>query len=434
MASFRLPEGLRLGAAAAATQIEGGDRNNSWYEWFQAGHIKDGSDPSVAARHWERWREDAALMQKLGIEVYRMGVEWSRIEPEEGRFDAQALARYREEILLLKSYGIDVLLTLHHFTNPLWFEKRGAFLSAGAEDVFLRFAEHAVRALGDLVSDYVTINEPNVYATLGYFYGEWPPGDKSFAKTMRVLRVLSGCHCKAYALIHRMRREMGFTHTRVGFAHHMRVFAPKHRRNLLHRAGAALSSRFFQGIVVKPFYEGRGAFPLAKPKGVRRGIYCDFHGLNYYTRSTVEGIGDGVRPGAPVNDLGWEIYPEGVVLCAAELYRRYKLPVYITENGTCDNTDAFRSRYICEHLEALAKSGLPVERYYHWCFTDNFEWLEGESARFGLVHTDYATGERTPKESAMFYCAVIRERAVDETLYERYCRQSYRIGNGGKKP
>ena len=433
MGGFRLPEGLRLGVAAAATQIEGGDTNNSWYEWYQKGHIKDGADPSAAARHWEFWREDAALMGKLGIEIYRMGVEWSRIEPEEGRFDEEALARYREEITLLKSYGVDVLVTLHHFTNPLWFEKKGAFLSDGAEAVFLRFVEHAVRALGDLVSDYVTINEPNVYATLGYFYGEWPPGEKSLTKTMRVLRVLAGCHCKAYTLIHRLRSEMGYTDTLVGFAHHMRVFAPKHARNPVHRAGAALSRRFFQGIVVRPFYEGRGAFPVGKPKGVRRGLYCDFHGLNYYTRSTVEGIGDGVRPGAPVNGLGWEICPQGIAQCAGELYRKYKLPVYITENGTCDNRDSFRSRYIAEHLEALSQSGLPVERYYHWCFTDNFEWLEGESARFGIVYTDYRTGARILKESAMFYSAVIQEKAVDETLYERYCRQSYRIGNGGKK-
>jgi len=433
MGSFRIPEGLRLGVAAAATQIEGGDMNNSWYAWYRKGRIKDGADPSIAAQHYELWREDAELMQSLGIQVYRMSVEWSRIEPQEGHFSEEAIAHYREEICLLKSYGIDVLLTLHHFANPLWFENRGAFLSDGAEEVFLRFVEHVVRALGDLVSDYVTINEPNVYATLGYFYGDWPPGEKSLAKTMRVMRALAGCHCKAYTLIHGVRDEMGFHDTRVGFAHHMRVFVPKNPNNLAHRAGAALSRRFFQGMIVKPFYEGRGSFPLRAPVGVQRGWYCDFHGLNYYTRSAVEGIGDGVRPGVPVSDLGWEIYPEGIALCAQELYGRYELPIYITENGTCDSHDTFRSRYIYEHLEALVKSGLPVERYYHWCFTDNFEWLEGEKARFGIVHTDYRTGARTVKESGEFFAAVIRKGGVDEALYDQYCRQVYRINGEGKR-
>ncbi len=431
MGSFRLPENMRLGVAAAATQIEGGDTNNSWYAWFRAGYIKDGSDPSRAAGHYGRWEEDAALMKELNIQIYRMGVEWSRIEPQEGQFDESVLARYRAEIERLRLYGVDVLLTLHHFTNPLWFEEKGAFLAADAKAVFLRFIERVVTYLGDLAEDYVTINEPNVYATLGYFYGEWPPGRRSFSEAMRVMRTLAECHIGAYELIHRIRKGMGKTNTRVGFAHHMRVFAPQQRNNLIHRMGASLSERFFQTALEHLFYEGRGAFPIGTPRGVKKGLYCDFHGLNYYTRSTVAGIGDGVRKNAPVNDLGWEIYPQGIVECAAHLYKSHKLPVYITENGTCDNTDAFRSRYIAEHLEALVRSGLPVERYYHWCFTDNFEWLEGESSRFGIVHTDYQTLHRTVKESGRFFAAVIAGRGVSEELYERYCNVSYRTNGEG---
>lgn len=434
MSSFRLPEGMRLGVAASATQIEGGDTNNSWYAWYLQGHIKDGSDPSRAAQHAVLWREDAAIMHKLGLQIYRMGVEWSRIEPEEGHYDELALMRYREEILLLRKYGIDVLLTLHHFTNPLWFEKKGAFLHKDAETVFLRFVERVVRTLGDIVSDYVTVNEPNVYATFGYFFGEWPPGRRSFFEAMRVMRTLAGCHARAYTLIHRLRREMGHADTKVGFAHHMRVFAPKDKKNIWHRTGARLTERLFQTVLEQAMYEGRGVFPLGKPAGIRPGLYCDFHGVNYYTRSTVTGIGDGVRRGSPVNDLGWEIYPEGIVECAKHLYQRWKLPIYITENGTCDNQDDFRCRYLFEHIDALCKSGLPVQRYYHWCFTDNFEWLEGESARFGIVHVEYETGRRVVKESGNFYAALIREGGVDETLYERYCRQSYRTNSGRENP
>ncbi len=431
MGSFRLPEQLRLGVAAAATQIEGGDTRNSWYAWYKQGHIKDGSDPSRAAGHYARWEEDAALMRECNIQIYRMGIEWSRIEPEEGRFDEEALLHYRKEIELLRSYGIEVLLTLHHFTNPLWFEEKGAFLAADAKALFLRFVERAVTYLGDLIEDYVTINEPNVYATLGYFYGEWPPGECSFFKTLQVMRTLAECHIGAYERIHRIRKDMGRERTRVGFAHHMRVFAPQQKHNPVHSMGAKLSEWFFQTGLERLFYEGKGAFLFGSPQGVKPGLYCDFHGLNYYTRSTVTGIGDGVRENAPINDLGWEIYPAGIVECTAHLYKLYQLPVYITENGTCDNTDAFRSRYIYEHLEALVNSGLPVERYYHWCFTDNFEWLEGESSRFGIVHTDYQTLDRTIKDSGRFFAAVIAEHGVSEELYGQYCNISYRTNGEG---
>jgi beta-glucosidase len=126
-----------------------------------------------------------------------------------------------------------------------------------------------------------------------------------------------------------------------------------------------------------------------------------------------------------VDDLGWEIYPDGIAEACRKLHDITPLPIYITENGTCDNTDTFRSRYIYEHLKVLCGSGLPVQRYYHWCFCDNFEWLEGESARFGLVHIDYATQKRTVKESGRFYSEMIAQRGVSEALYDRYCRQDY---------
>jgi beta-glucosidase len=141
----------------------------------------------------------------------------------------------------------------------------------------------------------------------------------------------------------------------------------------------------------------------------------------------VSSFGDGVKESVPVNDLGWEIYPQGIADCVKWMYDEYKAPVYITENGTCDTYDKFRSRYIYEHLKVLCESGYPVERYYHWCFLDNFEWLEGESGRFGIVHADYETQARTIKESGRFFSEVIKEHGVSEDLYERYCRQEYNI-------
>lgn len=427
MKGFALREGMLLGAASAATQIEGGDTNNSWYDWYERGHIHDGSNPAVANDHYARWREDADLMAQLGLQVYRFGVEWSRIEPEEGQFNEDALLHYRAEAEYLVSLGIRPLLTLHHFTNPLWFERMGAFENPECERYFLRFAETVVRAMGGAVSEYITINEPNVYATNGYFFGTWPPGKKSFAATRTVMTAMAACHIRAYEMIHRVRGELGFTDTKVSFANHLRVFAPKNPKNPWHKLGARLTETFFQGSITRAMTLGEVRFPMRRNAAIRPGAWCDFIGINYYTRSTVQGIGDGVKENAPVNDLGWEIYPDGIVECAKLVYQLLPRPIYITENGTCDNQDAFRARYILEHLAALMASGLPVERYYHWCFTDNFEWLEGNAARFGLVHVNYETQERTEKESARMFAELIRTGGASDALCEEYGKQAYNM-------
>ena len=142
----------------------------------------------------------------------------------------------------------------------------------------------------------------------------------------------------------------------------------------------------------------------------------------------MSGLADGVAPNTPTNDLGWEIYPQGIAETCRMLYDITPLPIYITENGTCDNTDTFRSRYICEHLHALTQSGLPVRRYYHWCFCDNLEWIEGNSAKFGLVSVDPETGARSVKESGKFYSAIIARGGVDTALYETYvAKQEYDV-------
>lgn len=418
---------LKLGVASAATQIEGGDTRNSWYDWFEKGHIRDGADPSIANEHHERYAGDAQLMHDMGIRHYRLGLEWARLEPQPGVFDAAAFAHYRDELTLLKKLGITPLLTLHHFTNPLWFERAGAFERRDSVGVYLRFVDKVLSELGDLVGEYITVNEPNVYATNGYFFGEWPPGKKSLAAALRVMGNLCECHLRAYELIHGKRARMGFDDTRVSYAHHMRVFAPANAKSLWDRVCARLMKRLFQSSLSHAFLTGRGGFPLRRVRGLTHKLFCDFHAVNYYSRTAVKGFQAGFFPGVPVSDLGWEIYPQGIAACAAELYALAPLPVYITENGVCDNADAFRCRYICEHLKALVQSGLPVQRYYHWCFTDNFEWLEGFSARFGIVHVDYATQKRTVKKSGAFYTAMIRGDGISEALEKEYCREAYTI-------
>jgi beta-glucosidase len=419
---------MLLGVASAATQIEGGDVSHTWSGWCEKGHIKDGSSTARANDHLGRWKEDIDLMAEMGISIYRLGIEWARIEPEKGRYDEGAALWYRQLIAYMKGKGIAPLLTIHHFTNPLWFEKSGGFANPANIPIFLGFVEYAVKQFGDLVNEYVTINEPNVFAVMGYFSGVFPPGVRSMRAALRVQSVMAACHIKAYALIHSLRRKMGHTNTKVGFAHHARVFEPKSKKNLWHIFCASIVERFFQAALVRACLLGKFIFPLKPYAGVRPGEYADFLGLNYYTRSSVSSLGDGVRGGAPRNDLGWEIYPEGIARCAREMHALLKRPIYITENGTCDNNDSFRCRFIYEHLKVLAESGLPVERYYHWCFTDNFEWCEGESARFGIVHVDFETQKRAIKKSGKFYTLIIKHKGITGEMHNEYAAsQKYHL-------
>lgn len=425
---FTLKEGLLLGSATAATQIEGGDENNNWARFAKEGKVKDGSTPVTADDHYNRFREDIDLMADMGLQIYRFGIEWSRIEPSRGEYSDEAIAHYREEISYMIDKGIKPLLTIHHFTNPLWFEDMGAFENKEAPEIFLSLTKKVVESFGDLVSEYITINEPNVYATQSLLWGYWPPEKKSFGSLLGALANMVKAHVLAYNYIHEKRAEMGYSDTKVSFANHLRVFAPKNPKNPFHRIASRLSEYLFQGALTDAMMTGRRRFPLPRRRGVKEGKYYDFIGINYYTRSTVSGLADGVREGCFKNDLGWEIYHEGLIELSNKLAGKYGGEVYVTENGTCDNTDAFRARFIYDQLELISRVENPITRYYHWSFLDNFEWREGERERFGLVYVDYKTQTRTVKESGRLYSAIIRDGGVTDEVYNEYVATSeYKI-------
>jgi len=428
MASFTLKEGMLLGTASAATQIEGGAPDHSWMNWSRRGHIKDGTSPARADDHYNRWPEDDQLMADMGMQIVRIGVEWARIEPQNGVFDQDAISHYVEEVRWLNAHHIKPLVTLHHFTNPMWFEKLGAFAKRRNVPYFMRFVTRMVQAFGTEVTEYITINEPNVYAMLGYYTGEWPPGRKRLFKATHVMSVLAVAHVQAYQLIHALQRGMGAEETRVSYALNMQVNEPQNPNKLSHRLGAYFADRFFQDNIMQAMELGVFRWPIRNLGKIKKGLYCDFIALNYYTRATMAGLKRGTRKGVPVNDLGWEIYPQGMIDCLRRIEQLHTLPIYITENGTCDNQDAFRSRFLFDHLQALCQSMLPVKRYYHWCFTDNFEWAEGESARFGLVRVDYETQKRTVKQSGSFFSEIIKQGGVTEPMYAQYVQpQTYTV-------
>lgn len=427
-----LPLPFQIGTASAAMQIEGSMPPSNWSRWAMQGRVVDGTSPNPTTDHWRRWQEDNQLMQDLALQIARVSVEWARVEPAPGQFDDDALQRYVHEYEDLVSRGITPLVTLHHFGHPQWFEQAGAFTREGNVGLFLRYVAKVVGALGGVVNDWVTINEPNVYATQAYLFNEAPPGRTSWKRLRATLRNMALAHIRAYQLIHEKLDAPG-REINVTFAHHVRVFAPLNEHNPLHRAFAKLDAHLFQNAVEQAFFRGRFSLLMGKPSvTVKPGLFADAIAINYYSRSAVKGMSDGVFPDAPVNDLGWEIYPQGVAEVAGDLHRRLGLPVWITENGTADNArnasgdalERFRCRFILDHLTALATAcrngGVDVQRYYHWCFVDNWEWTEGMAQEFGVVAMKPGTLDRVVKPSGYLLRDLIREGAITSELRERY--------------
>ncbi len=427
---FSLPEGFMLGTATASLQIEGGDKNNSWYRWAEQGHIKDGTHCIVADDHWNRVDEDIQLVKQLNSKVYRMSLEWSRIEPHKGQFDKAAIDHYRDEIQKLISAGIKPLVTLHHFSNPLWLEDSGSWLNEEAIDSFEAYTAYVVSQLGDIVSEWVTINEPNIYLIMSYAFGHWPPGKKSILDYFKGAKNMILAHIKSYKKIHELRKEMGYEDSMVGVAFHLRVYDPK-KGTAIEKLVAKNTERLSQEIFVAGMTEGKLIFPVGSGYPMGKGKYFDFFGINYYTRDIISFTPDlgkafaktEVKEDAPINDLGWEIYPEGLYRLCKSYYDRFKLPIFITENGTCDSRDAFRTEYIYDHLyqvKKLVEDGVDVQRYYHWTLMDNFEWIEGLSARFGVVEVNFDTLERTIRKSGRFYSELSENNGVTADMIERY--------------
>lgn len=430
MKPFTLPKTLLMGSATSSLQIEGGDRGNNWYRWAASGNIQDGSTPIVACDHWNRWKEDVDLLAEMGHETYRLSIEWSRVEPAPGVIDSEVLERYAQEVQLLRDKGIDPLVTLHHFSEPIWFEDQGGWQKKSSVACFVRYVNHVVHYLSPWVNSWVTINEPNVYLTANHVVGNFPPGHRGMSRYFHGAANMIEAHVHAYQLIHEV-GSLYWDKVQVGFALHMAYIEPAGFPST--HLGSMLMEHNFHTIFLEGMNRGILIFPLKQRPGVKPGIYADFMGINYYARYQVQPSWNprtlffklGIKPSGRFNDLGWEIHPEGLHAIAKDLYAEYGLPIWITENGTCDHADAFRGRFIIEHLESvhrIIEEGIPVERYYHWSTLDNFEWDLGLIPRFGLVEVDYVTQERRIRPSGHMYSSIIRRREVTEAMIQRYIK------------
>lgn len=381
-----------FGAATSSHQIEGNTAND-WISWEAAGHTRERS--GRAADHWTRWREDFDLLATLGLNSYRMSIEWSRVEPRSGEFDDSALAQYRSMLLRLKELNIIPLVTLHHFTLPPWVSRQGGFLHPRAAEWFIRYVDRTLAALGDLADLWVTLNEPMVLVVMGYLMALWPPGVHGFPRAWRLIDRLARVHRAAYQAIKSRQPD-----ALVGLAHHIIAFEPW-RDSVADR----LTTRALHYLMNQRFIN------LA-------GDTQDFYGINYYTRQYGH-WSHGLhpiqsRPGALVSDLDWEIYPEGLRHTLGRLHLRPK-PILITENGIATTNDALRTQYLLGHLtavEQLQRDGREIRGYFHWSLLDNFEWAEGYKPRFGLVAVNFDTMQRRVRDSALTYRAIAQANAA----------------------
>src|SRR5512139_599164 len=432
-AAYHFPRGFLWGTATAAHQVEGNNTNNQWWMWEQTGHTKGTS--GQAADWWGgRWKEDLDRAAEGGQNAHRFSVEWSRIQPTPDTWDEDALERYRNLLRGMRDRGITPMVTLHHFSDPLWFYEMDAWENEQAPALFEKFVRKTVQALKEYCTLWCTINEPNVYALLGYVTGDFPTRHHGTKVAMQVMANMLRGHAAAYRAIHEIQPE-----ARVGYAHQHRPMVPKRSWNPLDRlmrsirfggANMAFPSAISSGVMKTPI--ARVSIPEAK--GTQ-----DFLGLNYYTVETVS-----FHPGKPKElfthsgfledaDLSETRFlaniPEGLFESIKWAVRSYpNLPILITENGVEDASDRMRPRYLAQHIHQVWRAvnfNWPVKGYFHWTLVDNFEWERGWTQRFGLWGLDPETQKRTKRPSADLYAEICRENGLTSEMVQKYCPEVF---------
>ena len=426
-AKIQFPRGFLWGTATASHQVEGNNKNNNWHAWEEAGKTADKS--GLACDWWGgRWREDLDRAAETGQNAHRFSVEWSRIQPERNRWDEGALNNYREILRGLRERNMTAMVTLHHFSNPLWLEEMGAWENDETPQLFADFVHKTVSALKEYTNLWVTINEPNVYAYSAYVEGAFPPGKQDLNIAFKVMVNLVRGHALAYKVIHEIQHE-----ARVGMAHNYYSMKPKNAYSPLDRWVAKAQSSVFNDLFPKAATDGVAKFLWKKVKVPEAENTQDFMGVNYYTRDQVsfslkmasELFGKRYFPkDADLSESGMIANePEGFFE-AMRWANRFGKDILITENGVEDSRDELRPRYLAEHIAQLwraANFGWRIKGYFHWSLVDNFEWERGWTQRFGLWELDIETQKRKKRKSAKLYEEICKTNSLSSKMIEAYC-------------
>ena len=417
------PPGFLWGTSTSAHQVEGGNENNDWNDWEkQPGRVRDGSTSGAACRWWSgSAEEDLAIASSLGQNAHRLSIEWSRLEPEPGRWDDSAFARYARLFDEMRHLGLGAMVTLHHVTLPRWLAARGGWLARDIGILFARFAEECIRRLGAKVDQWVTINEPASLAGAAYAETYWPPALGSVGAGLRALSAMLAAHAAAYRAMKRVHPAAS-----IGIVLSAPRFEPARKQSHLDALICAAQDWVFIGAVVRALRTGLLLPPLSGPgpTGLRGSL--DFLGVNYYGQYSVRFdpllhqrlFGRHVQePTMRAGDCDWgQVSPEGLTRQLVR-FSAMNVPLYVTENGIHDATDSSRPGFLVDHVAAVREAialGADVRGYFHWSLVDNFEWAEGWQPRFGLIQMDRLTQKRTLRPSAHVYERICRSNGAPQ--------------------
>lgn len=404
--TLKFPDGFKWGSATSAHQVEGGNHND-WSEWESSPERiaqlkKEGKTPSdfisgKACDSYNRYEEDFDIAKKLNQNIHRLSIEWSRIEPEEGKFNEKEIEHYKRLIDALRDRGIEPMVTLWHFTNPIWFAQKGGFLNKKSPEYFTRYAKYVVAHLKDRVGLWITFNEAfTVYAGYTKLSATWPSRGRGVFNFFKMRRNIAKAHILAYREVKKLCKNIvsqgNVAQCWVGITEN-NVYVP--------------DTKNFLTTIVRRIYRQLRNFYFFKENAP----YYDFIGLNYYHISRKPFFGEKnelVPKHEIMKEMNWEIYPEGIYYVLKDL-NKFKKPIFITENGIADGTDKLREKFIKDHLRWVWQAihdGADVRGYMYWSLLDNFEWAHGFGPRFGLVEIDYATLERKIRSSAYEYAKI----------------------------
>ncbi|MDR9827725.1 GH1 family beta-glucosidase [Vibrio sp. FNV 38] len=447
MNKYQLPQDSQLrsadfvfGVATSSYQIEGGvmegGRTPSIWDTFckKPGAVDNNDHGDVACDHYHLWKQDIEMIQGLGVDAYRLSIAWPRILPRDGEVNPEGLAFYEQIIDECHARGLKVFVTLYHWDLPQYLEDKGGWLNRETAYKFAEYAEVVSRHFGNKIDVYTTLNEPFVSAFLGYRWGEHAPGIRGEKEGFLASHHLMLGHGLAMPALRKNAPK----------SKHGVVFnaSPGYALTEADQAAADYADAENYQWFIDPVLKGEyPALVCEKRADVMPMILdddlaiisapVDYIGINYYSRNLVhfndQGDVEKVIPeDAECTHIGWEIYPQGLTELMIRLNQRYDNlpPIYITENGAAGNdeitqnrvNDEQRVRYFQAHLEALdeaIKAGVRIDGYFAWSLMDNFEWAFGYCQRFGIVHVDYNTQQRTLKQSAIAYRNMLLERAEE---------------------
>jgi beta-glucosidase len=436
MAIIQFPKDMKWGTATASYQIEGAVKEDGrgpsiWDTFSHApGNVKNGENGDVACDSYHRYEEDIEIMKELGIDTYRFSVAWPRIFPTgDGEINLKGLEFYHKFVDKLLEAGIEPMCTLYHWDLPQDLQDKGGWANRETIDAFVRYAETMFKEFSGKIKYWITLNEPWCISYLSNYIGVHAPGNQDLQLATNVAHHLLVAHGRTVQKFRELNIE-----GEIGFAPNttwLEPFSDKQEDIDACNREIAYFIEWFMDPVFKGEYP-QFMLDWFKKKGVEvkmedgdlEDIHqpIDFLGINYYTGHLArhkenEGLFDWefVEMGHERTDIGWPVYPEGFYNVLTRITDRYgKVPIYITENGSCYNDepvdgrvrDDSRTKYLKQHLTALSRSiesGVNIKGYLTWSLLDNFEWAEGYSKRFGIVYVNYRTQERIKKDSFYWY-------------------------------